>query len=410
MSDRTSSILTLIDLITRGEHPRELFALVMDAFASLYGADARLYRHDATENFVLIDARRGPGGRAEPAQRFSDRVVPTSNQVFRLTGILDLFGGPKGIDTLFAPFGVDDATEWLLVVSAESDPTLEPTLTLVWRLLNQRLAALERESIDRFRRRLGEILSFSDPPFYTVVRMALEAVSVEVHAQSAQIVIFGRHGGASKLAVTYGRTDGAPSDGGGTAEPGANITARMAIGRTLIMVLDVRQAALDRPASAERLTRLTCSELRLWLSGVLLKRTDLTSLVEEEFSAQFVQRVHGAQEQTPTPVPIDGAVVVVLPENLQHTSAGMGEIIDVMQQQLRSADLIGPIDSEGAWVLLPGASSEVSSAIMARLSRAARSMGAPAVKMGVAIFGPSQEAPEQLLQRALVNARAAPPM
>lgn len=409
MTDRTTSILNVIEGVARSAQPRDLLVLVMDAFAALYDADVRLYRRDVSAMFVLADSRRKAGA-AEPAERFSDALIPNTTGVFRLTGVVELFDAPRRMETIFAGLGVGDAAEWLLLVSAEQNPTLESTLTLVSRVVNQRLAALERESLDQFRRRLHSVLCFGDPPFYALLRMALETVATEIGAQSAQLTVYTRQGGAPKLAVHYRRRDAAPAETDAAHDGTLNSAMRTAIGRTLVMALDLRRASPEPLGRAERVTRAACGELRLWLSGVLTNRSDLTSLVEEEFAAQFVQRIRGSRDEAPPPVPIDGAVVVVLPDVPPRTPIAIDDMIEVLQQQLRTADLVGPIDAEGAWVLLPGASSSVSSAIMARLSRATRAQGSHAVRMGVAVFGPSQEAPEQLLQRALINARAAPPM
>ena len=409
MTDRTTSILNLIEGVARSAQARDLLTLVMNGFASLYEADVRLYRRDVSAMFVLASSRRKAGA-AEPAERFSDALIPSNTGVFRLSGVVELFDAPRRMETIFAGLGVGDVAEWLLLVSAEQDPTLESTLTLVCQVVNQRLAALERESLDHFRRRLHSVLCFGDPPFYALLRMALETVASETGGQSAQLTVYTRHGGAPKLAVHYRRPDAGPPETDAAHDSTVNSAMRTAIGRSLVMALDVRGASAEPLGRTERFTRAACGELRLWLSGVLTNRSDLTSLVEEEFAAQFVQRIRGSRDDAAPPVPIDGAVLVVLPDGSPRTPVAIEDMIEVLQHQLRTADLVGPIDGEGAWVLLPGASSDVSSAIMARLSRATRAQGSQAVRMGVAVFGPSQEAPEQLLQRALVNARAAPPM
>jgi hypothetical protein len=83
----------------------------------------------------------------------------------------------------------------------------------------------------------------------------------------------------------------------------------------------------------------------------------------------------------------------------------LGDLVKVLESQVRSSDIVGLLGRRGAGVLLPGVTPAVADLVLQRLSRAARERFDLAVNVGAATIGPSPEPPEAVIERAVLDAR-----
>jgi hypothetical protein len=139
------------------------------------------------------------------------------------------------------------------------------------------------------------------------------------------------------------------------------------------------------------------------MSGALISRGEVRVPALSEYAGEFVDRLRGHLDRLGR-IKIGGAVAVVMPDLSPPTGFLLDNVMQVVQDQVRSSDVVGMLQT-GAGVLLPEATREVATAVVDRLLHAARTQGMAAARVGVVTFAPSSESPATLLERALLHAR-----
>ena len=410
-SQRLVGVIDVIDELSRRSDPREIVNLTMEAIALWFDADVRVYRQTVSGSFNLYACL--PGVHVpEPVAELAGHQIWGREDVFTFDSVHDVekFGWDLPFtNTLFVPIGVEESTEWLLTVSeATEDPSIRITLGVVGRVVSALLTDRQRQASDRLGRKLSSILAFGDAPFDAIARIALEAVGLETGAESARVAIYYPADGVPVVSLAWGRTvdEAVPFVEAGTIDvTPETVTVGTAAGASAVAVLALRwSGAALRTPPAVRVARSAGAIFGIWLSGALIKHRDVRVPTESEYSPEFVGRVREQLDRLGR-LKVGGAVAVVLPAAAAPTGPELDDLVHVVQEQVRSSDVVGIIEAMGAAVLLPEATRDVASAVVGRLALAARAQGLSATKVGVATFTQFSESPETLLHRALMNAR-----
>jgi len=400
-------VVDIIDALSRSDRERDVLTLAMEALALWYDADVRLYRCDLSDAFVLESCL--PGGELHGvAVRLSGASISGRHEVFRLDSMDDVaalgWTGPP--DTLFVPLTLGDSTEWLLTVSGAGDPGLAVTLGLLSRVVSVRLTHLHREAVDRLRASLRAVLTFGDAPFDATLRLALEVIARGGGALSAQLATFGD---AQRPPVLVAGWACADDDGPNFAEAcrtratSQRITTAVPVGSGLTAVLTLRAEEPGFSNSAVRLAQAAAEMLGVWVSGALVPPREVRVAADSEYSTEFVGRLSGYVD-TLGRLRTGGAVAVVLPHGDNADGFQLDEVMQVVQDQVRSTDVVGIVGC-GAGVFIADASSEAAATLADRLIRGAQLRGIRAVRVGVATFPPLSESAEMLVRRARINAQ-----
>jgi hypothetical protein len=405
--ERLAGIVDLIDVVSRGKRDMEIMALVLDAIALWYDADVRVYRQDFCGAFVLETCLPAVDP-AAVARRLDAVPIMSRHDVFRLESILDLqaIGWDGSPETTFVPFVIDDTTEWLVTVSGSPDPSLALTLGLLSRMVSIRLTHLLRDAIDRLRGRLRSLLTFGDAPFDATVRLALEVIARETGALRSQVAVY--YDPAQPPALRFGWAAGEDDmppfvEAGTTTATNHAISVGIGAGSGATAVLALRAEGCTFPAGSVRLAQSAAELLGVLLSGAMVRPHDVRAVGESEYSTEFVGRLGGYVDPHGR-LRTGGVVAVVLPDVTEFSGVQLDEVIQVVQEHVRSSDVVGIVGT-GAGVLIPEASRAAASALVERLSKAACRPGCPPVRVGVIAFPPLSESPDTLVRRALTNAQ-----
>jgi hypothetical protein len=249
-------------------------------------------------------------------------------------------------------------------------------------------------------------LTFGDAPFSATAQIALEAIAVETGATGAQLTIYYEPDAAPVLSVQWGtgHREAAFVEAGTTAIASDNIALGAAAGSGVTVVLSLRRESGGFAPAAVRLARAGTTMLAIWISGALIRPTEVRIPSEPEYASEFVTRLRGQVDGLGR-LKVGGAVAVMLPDVTDPTGSQLDDVVQIVQDQVRASDVVAIVEAIGAGVLLPEASRDVATAIVGRLLEAARKVGMSAARVGIATFTPASESPETLLRRALMNAR-----
>lgn len=407
-AQRLVAVIEVIKTLGRLQSDREIVALTMEAIALWYDADVRVYRQDVSGEF-LLDACLPGVSREAAAQRLVGHQIWGRNEVFALESVRELeelgWDG-SAIDTLFMPLSIDESTEWLVTVAGATDPSAKTTLGFVGHTVGALLTTLEWDAAERLRRKLGAILTFGDAPFAATAQVALEAVARDTGATSAQLTIYYEGDAGSVLTVQWGTASGdAPFvEAATTTIASDSIGLGTAAGSGVTAVLQLRVDPGAFAPAAVRLARSAATILGVWIAGALIRPNEVRVPSESEYSAEFVARLRG-QVDGMGRLKVGGAVAVVLPDMYKPSGSQLDDVMQIVQDRVRSSDVVAVVEAAGAGVLLPEASRDVATAIVGRLLDAARNVGMTEARVGIATFPPASESPATLLRRALMNAR-----
>ncbi len=405
---RLAAVMDVIETLRGLDSDRTIVALTMEAIALWYDADVRVYRQDVSGAFMLHACLPGVSRESAAAELVGHQIWGRDD-VFgfeSLRELEELGWEGQALDTLFVPLSIDESTEWLVTVSGAVDPSAKATLGFVGRTVGSLLTELERNAAERLRRKVGSILTFGDAPFPATAQIALEAIAVESGATSAQLTIYYEPDAGPVLSVRWG-----PGAGDAVfieAETTTIASDRLALSATagsgVTAVLTLRRESGGFAPAAVRLARAATSLLAIWVSGALTRPHEVRIPAETGYASAFVTRLLGQVDGLGR-LTIGGAVAVMLPDITAPTGFELDDVVQIVQDQVRSSDVVAVVEATGAGVLLPEASREVAIAIVGRLLDAARKVGMTAARVGIATFTPSSESPETLLRRALMNAR-----
>ena len=407
-AERLAGVVDVIDTLHRTTDEREIISVMMEALTFWFDTDVRVYQQDLSGAFALHACLPGVE-RSAVAQLLDGHHIWGRDEIFKLGSSRELEAlGWSGADpdTLFAPISVEQTVEWLLTMSGAGDPTAESTLSVLGHIAGARLTDLYRDVVDRQRRDFTSIVAFGDAPFDATVRIALEAIAHGIGATAATVTIY-EADGVPTVSVGWGARpdDIAPfvEAGSSTAAP-ERISVGMRAGAGVSLVLSVRSEAGEFTNASARLTRSAATLFATWMSGALIRRGELRVAALSEYAGQFVGRLRGHLDRLGR-LNTGGAVAVVMPDLSPPIGLLLDNVMQVVQEQVRSSDVVGMLETGGAGVYLPEATREVATAVVDRLLLAARTQGMAAARVGVVTFASSSESPETLLERALMNAR-----
>jgi len=406
-ADRLAGVVDVIDTLHRVSDEREIISVMMEALAFWFDTDVRVYQQDLSGAFALHACLPGVE-RSAVAQQLDGHHIWGRDDIFKIGSSRELEAlGWIGADpdTLFAPISVEQTAEWLLTMSGAGDPTAESTLSVLSHIAGARLTDLYRDVVERQRREFTAIVAFGDAPFDATARIALEAIARDIGATAATVTIYG---GDSAPTVSVGWGAGpdevAPfvEAGSSTATPEL-ILVGMRAGAGVSLVLSVRSQGGRFTGASARLTRSAAMLFATWVSGALIRRGEVRVPDLSEYAGEFVDRLRGHLDRLGR-LKMGGAVAVVMADLSPPTGFLLDNVMQVVQEQVRSSDVVGMLQT-GAGVLLPEATREVATAVVDRLLHAARTQGMAAARVGMVTFAPSSESPATLLERALMNAR-----
>lgn len=405
-AERLAALIDVIDALSQSAGETEVLALVMDAVALWYDVEVRVYRLELPDAFVLhaclpaVDA-----GRVAP--RLDGESIVAGYRPFCGDDTTPCVSGWDGDPAArFVPLSVDDSIEWLLTVSASADSTFDATLELLRRVVSVRLTQLSREAADRLRARLRRLLTFGDAPFDATTRLALELIARETGGFSARLASYrGPHSPVTLVIAWAMPEDEAPAfmEAYTMSTTSHAITIGMAAGAGMTAVLDLRAPQSTFSPASARLAHCAAEMLGVWLSGALVAPCEIRVPEASEYSMELIGRLAGRVDRFGR-LETGGALAVVLPDVEERTGVQLDEVMQVVQQQVRSSDLVGVVCS-GAGVLIPGAGPAAASAVVNRLLRAAGGPRHLPIKVGVTTFPPLSASPGSLVARALANAR-----
>lgn len=407
-TERLTTMIDMLDALSRADDARQVLEMAVEGLALWYDADVRGYRQDLSGAFVLdvwlpgLDITR-------TARRLEGHAIIDHDALFRLESVRDLedLGWDATLgDTRFLPIVVGDATEWLLTVSGAQDPSIEPTLGFLRQVLGMLLTRFERDTADRISRNVIGMLSFGGAPADARVRLGLDAVASGIQASGAHLSIFYEGVPTPAMFVAWGEralSTPAPIAAESTIATPHALTLGAAAGMGVTAVLQFEKRVGAFSTADVRIARAASATLISWLSAILTFQTEprraTASSLSSDLATQLRNDLDGAGR-----IRIPGALAVVLAP-AAPSGPELDDIVQILQDGVRSSDVIGIVAGHGAGSLLSGVDPDTASAISERVRRLAGSRGMSHLQVGITTFGPSSDTPEALLERAQSNAR-----
>jgi hypothetical protein len=400
------TIVDLIEAVGQSDRDSDLMALATNAIASSHGGDIRAYKHDLSGGFVLHSCQPA-GNAAVAAQRLSGHWASGRHEPFGLNATNgEVVGWDGHAGTIFVPLCVDDSTEWLLTISGCADSRLGATVALLTRILSNRLTQLMNEAGDRLRKALRSLLTLGDAPFDAVARLALEQIAREAGALSAQVATYRQPQNPPALVIGWASPeDEAPPfvDAGTASTSSETITIGVALRSGMTAVLTLQAPPAGFSTGSARLAQVAADMLGVWLSGTMVRRSDVRTPAANEYSQELVGRLAGLVDRFGR-LEAGGALAVVLPDVEEVTGMHLDEAIQAVQERVRSSDVVGIVGG-GAGVLIPGAWRTAASVLADRLLKPRNGPDRVPLRVGVTTFPPRSASPEVLVGRALSKAR-----
>ncbi len=403
-AERVAGVMEIVGAFQNLDDDDEIIQRMMDAAGLWFAAGARAYRLDAAGVFVLEACGPGTDLRSIPSE-LAGAIVNDREQPFRIgsPGELTAIGWdrPPG-ETLFVPIAIHDSTEWLIAVSVP-EAAEEPALAFLGRVIGLMIENLEARTRARLQQQLATVLCLRDAPFDSAARIGLEILALEASASSIHLRVVDEARRVPELAVEWRRSE---PDYAAPPAADASLQQLQLSDRSsgVDIVLTLRRSGRQFTARAHRLGQAAVEMYGLWMSGILTSHADLHEAAAGSRVSALVGRLK-SQLDPAGHLKIGGAVAVVFPEPSPPTGPQLDEAMQVLQDHVRSSDIVGLVEPFGAGVLLPNASASVASALVGRLAGAVRQRGLGKVRIGAATFAPFSEVPEALVLKASARAR-----
>ncbi len=399
---RLEAMVGAVGGLERFEHEDDVVRQMMEAAGLWYGHDVRVYRQEATGAFVLDDYLPGLDLHRAPT-RLAGSLVSGHDSVFRLgSSEVEALGWDRAPgDTLFVPIGAGESTDWLIAVSGAAGESAGPTLSFLHHIAGIVLENIESRRRVRLERVLTELLRLGDAPVESAGRLGLQALAHEIDAHAIDLQVAGEPHIDSPLLVAWrdAASVDVPAPGGNEASPTIEISERVG---DVIVALSMSRRGRAFTAAALRLARMALDLYGLWLSGVLVSQTPMRATADSDRAVDLAGRLRGHVDASGC-LTVGGAVAVMLPEPPHSTGPELDEVMRLLQDHVRSSDVIGAVD-HGAGVLLPNATERAAASLVTRLRDAVRDRGLATMHIGMTTFGPFSAAPEALLTRASAHA------
>jgi hypothetical protein len=280
-------------------------------------------------------------------------------------------------------------------------------LAFLARSLGQCLTRHDFAARDRIQQRMRAMLTASDPPINEVVRLALEAAASEIGATAARLAVYYGDHGRSFFTVGWGRSEHERPpyiDAGSSRSMPHEILVGTTVGRGATAVLGFDSVEAEFTASASRLAPHAADVLSSWLAGVFLGRSAMRAPIAGEYVSELVQLLRKHVDRSGR-LRTDGALAAVLVDPTDRESRDLGELVKVLEKQVRASDVVGLLSERGAGVLLADVPPPAAAAVEKRLSQVARERFAPHVIVGTTTIKSFAESPETAIERAVFNAR-----
>ena len=383
----------------------EVAEAVIHAAAVWFDVDARVYRRDASGDYVLF-SHLPAAEVAAGSERFEGLQLAADLAVVRLASLPELRTLGPNRDGVLVPAWSAHSAEWVLALFGHVPADAELTLSIVGRVIGAQMERLALRRETELRRRFEEIVTVPD--------RATELTAVEVMRQ----LLWMTNGAAAALWVQgAGGVRRIALVGTGIADPGPALRAEHLAGparhvRTLTLG-DGAVARLDvmaspdvpfAPAATDAAVETCAATLRVWLSGRALR--------EDAFDAEpltgFVRRI---EEELARARRFDRRLALLLVQAPRRHGGreDLQELVDVLRRELRESDILGMLGRDRIVALLVETDAHgvgsVVRRVRARLGEALSMKGLPSLAVGEAAF--SEECPtvDALLTRAEVNAQ-----
>ncbi len=408
-SARLASIVKFIGQLAQLPTEDEVLLGLIQAAAVWYDLDARAYRRDARDRFVLRHALPGADLTDGPSE-----LVDCPPQAIRVSSVGDLsrLGWKNPLDdVLLLPVNVGPQPEWLLAVIGAADREIEGELGSLCAVVGTLLDRLTARHADEIHTRLARVVARRRGPLPEVSQAILAEIATSVSAAQACLWMALDDDRIISLA-----TIGAPMIPPlRLREAQASASAE----RILIPVpgrgagvgaLDLRSVP-DRPFTPEhaRLAASGASGLGIWLAGLEaggLKTTDPSPSIDVE--SRLREEIERARRF--------GLTIGLLIFNLSGTPRQpqlqqVGEtLLTELRGQLRACDYIGSLDQGDLAVIFAQTDSRGLGAalnrIMQRLDAIARRTHLPAIRVGKAVYPAHAESATDLLMQARLAAQS----
>jgi hypothetical protein len=401
-SRRLLAILRFMRYLLETTDEADLTKALVQAAAVWFDVDARVYRRDLADEFVLYQHLPS----AEPAERLGPAFLGAGLEVRRLAPGAEVAGVFGGTEALLVPLTGASRANWVMTLSGVVPPEADSVFQVVGRVVGVHLEMLRSRRVDEARRRFETaVRQAGQAPERAALRVVGDLLQATGAAGASLTLV---SNGDSRRIVSLGPLAEDPSVTGSdtwTMSPERFVCA-LALGGDRRAVLELR------PASGSALTieaadlTLTCAQvLQTWLVGAVASFTDPTALLDgPAMVPAFEKRIEEELERAKR---FDLHLSLVLVD-VTATAQVIAQLQETLRRELRGSDLLGTTSGRQVAALLTHTDDRGLDNVVGRLRRrladAADRLNIPGVRLGQAALSADCRTAEALLSRAVREA------
>lgn len=400
--------LRFVRYLASASSERELAEAVIHAVAIWFDADGRMYRREASGDYVIYASLPAAQVSPEPL-RLGDLPPTVPPSPLRLSDLSDVRAALGTREGVLVPIPAAASVDWVLAVLGTVPAEAESALDVLARVLGAQLERLSLRERERHRARFEAIVSSADrAPELTALDLLRELVA-QTGGEGAALWLQQRAGVRRLGSVgTHIAGEGPWRANDVLATParqvrsiglGADRLGRLEVVASAAQAFDVKAGAVIDACEAV---------LRVWLSAVGRPAQELT-LPSDAALADFAGRI---EEELVRARRFDHnlALVVLEANGRPARREQLERLIGVLRRELRGSDVLGTLGAHRVAALLVETDASGVGTVVRRLrERLGHLM--PELELSNLLLGQaalSAECPtaDALLLRAAVNAEA----
>jgi hypothetical protein len=405
-SRRLSGAFRFVEFITEIADEPALSRALVQAAAVWYDVDARIYRRDLSDAFVLDTWL--PGVRPDSASdRLSHDVIGEAVDLRRLSSAAALSDLGAGQDVLLVPISGGGRVDWALALIGSVPADAEVVLRLISRVAGMQYAGLVERRVQVARQQFdGQLSDTTRVPELVAVRV-VHLLAEALEASSGSLTLR-RQGLTRRIAAVGSISDEAMAivPAAGLRSPD-RIVCTLTLGGEDAAVLDLRAGSGRLFSSDDAVMAEACARaLRTWLAGALTS-FDATAAILDVNAAGVPPFLTRIQEELERARRFDLRLSLILID-VHAPSQAMAQLQDALRRELRGSDVTGAMGGTQVAALLTHTGAlgldNVVRRVRQRLADTAERLNVSGLKLGQAAFSPEVRTADALLELALRQA------
>ena len=404
-SRQLSGAFRFVEFITEIADESALSRALVQAAAVWYDVDARVYRRDLSDAFVLDTWL--PGVRPDLANRLSQDFIGEAPDLRRFSSAAEFGEAAGGQDVLLIPMSATGRVDWALALVGPVPEDADVLLRLIARIAGVQYAAFTERRAQAARRQFDcQLADTTKVPELVAIRV-VHLLAQALQASSGWLTL--TRLGMTRRIAAVGSTSGealtiVPPEGLRSPD---RIVCTLALGGEGAAMLDLRAGPGRQFTADDAVVADACgSALRTWLAGTLTS-FDATSAILDGTTPGVPPFLTRIQEELARARRFDLRLSLILID-VHAPSDTVALLQEALRGELRGSDVTGAMGRTQVAALLTHTDAlgldNVVRRVRQRLADTAGRLNVSGLKLGQAAFSPEVRTADALLELALRQA------